>query len=370
MRVKVDSQNLPAMIQRTIGNKPAEDALSRGFFNDTPLAPTQNIRDFDIRTADQLAQQVGDLIERTGATKMAYFGWGPHGADNAMAALGNVAETHNAIEHEALHINDGHVRTMTIGIDEQWTKPLPLTEPPVEAILETPLPHSDRDNLVDAYKPLATPGFGHLSLEEKQTYEGLPPSMRGEITNRLLDRLIEAEPDKIGHIQANLAYLISSDTEVRDFAIISGLQEPNKAQALIDLYRAAPEEMHGPLGVAASIGAFRSPGGAVAAAAILHQAKASPQGRGTGERLHVLASHLVDTGLNPGPVLKALETTDRTEDLAKADKEWQAARTSQRVTSRLPGLNDPINLNHKPPTNRPGSKPLLPPTGNAHKPTL
>lgn len=358
------------MIQRTIGYKPADEDLSIGFFKDNTLALTANIRGFDIRTADQLAQQIGDLIERTEATKMTYFGWGPQGADNAMTALGNVAETHNGIEHEALHINDGHVRTMTIGIDEQWTKPLPLTEPPVEAILETPLPHSDRNDLVDAYKPLATPGFGHLSLEEKQTYEGLPPSMRGEITNRLLDRLIEAEPDKIGHIQANLAYLISSDKEVRDFAIISGLQEPNKAQALIDLYRAAPQELHGPLGVAASIGAFRSPGGAVAAAAILHQAKASPHGLGTGERLHYLLSHVVETGLNPQPVLNALETTDRTEDLTKADKAWQAARTSKQVTSRLPGINDPVNLNHKPTTTRTGNRPPLPPAADTRKPKL
>ncbi|XBH23013.1 hypothetical protein V5R04_07320 [Jonesiaceae bacterium BS-20] len=59
------------------------------------------------------------MIERTEATTMAYFGWGPQGADNALAAMGNVAETHNTIEHEALHINDGHVRTKTIGIDEQ-----------------------------------------------------------------------------------------------------------------------------------------------------------------------------------------------------------------------------------------------------------
>ncbi|XBH23014.1 hypothetical protein V5R04_07325 [Jonesiaceae bacterium BS-20] len=195
--------------------------------------------------------------------------------------------------------------------------------------------------------------------------------MRGEITNRLLDRLIEAESDKVPHIQENLAYLISSDKEVRDFAIISGLQDPRKAQALIDLYRAAPQELHGPLGVAAAaVGAFRSPGGVVAAEAILDQAKASPHGLGTGEHLRYLLSHVIETGLNPQPGLKALETADRTEDLTTADSEWQAARTSQQVTSHLPGINDPVNLNHKPTTNHIGNRPPLPPAADTHKPKL
>lgn len=369
MRVKVNAQNLPAMIQRTIGYKPADEDLTLGFFKDNTLALTANIRDFALDDASDLAQQIGQMIERTEATKIAYFGWGPKGADNAMTALGNVAETHNVIDHEALHIHDGHVRTMTIGVDEQWTKPLPLTEPPVEAILKTALPHDSRDQFLDTYKPLPKPAFGHLDEKEKLTYDELPPSMRGDIVTRLLDRLVEEEPAKIPHIQANLAYLIAGHKVVRDTAIISALNDPIKGRALIDLYREAPAELQGPLGVTAAICTFRTPGSAAAAEAILNQASQAPHGLRSGTHLHYLLTMVTRQGLNPEPVLKNIESTDQTQDFAEADKEWQAARASTKVASRLPGLTDPVNLNHKA-VNLTPPKPPLPPTSSSRKPTL
>lgn len=281
-----------------------------------------------------------------------YVGWGPQGGDKAMALLGEIAMDRPHMDHTALHVQDGQVRSQEVGIDERWGNWLPLREPSMDVIMELGLPYTSRQALQAAYEPLKQPTFGYLEASTREIYSQLPPSMRAKIADRFLDQLSSAEKLGATSWQTHLAHLITQDTPVRDHIVVRGLQEPTKADALLRLYRGVPPELQGPLGTIAATALLGHDVHRVGSAHIIDQLHRYPRGLGNCQNLHSLVSQVQIHGLNPEPVVDHLKSLDQTSELVSADATWVRAQAVDAATtvfkpSRLPDQNVPVDLSSR-----------------------
>jgi len=277
----------------------------------------------DVKDRPDPAEAFADVVRRrfpeVQADHVAVIGFGPHGAERAVATSAAIRSTSNDFERVTTWAADaGQYQQL-----EPARGPLrPLPSPSGVFLAEGyGPPAASQEAMMRRYRPLPEPAFEPLDTAKASRLDATPPSARADIANRALDRLANGErgPDTES-LRPTLAHAVSRDTAVRDAVIASAVQSTAKSAELVETFRGAPEESRSTLAAMAAISSYASGRtGNVAASTMLESTDPN-------DNLGRLAGIAVGARL-PGPAIRAM-LKDADKDLDEADSRWHSQRVS------------------------------------------
>lgn len=308
--------------------------------------------------AEDLAAALGRVIRSTEYRTVVVIGYGDDGPARTAALADALLGTLDIPEPIQARVDGNAYQVLS---PDGWTPSTPVPDVSAAAVLSgTPPPASSRDELLDRYRPLATPLFGELEQAKVGALEASPPSLRAEVAQRTLALLAMAGDDDAQQA-ATLMYLATDPTALDQIAF-SAAQDASYLEALVRTFRAAPEQGRPALAAAAAAATWLA-GDSTPHVEALSRYAVVDDGSAA-RRMATVVEVGMRQSLNPTLVMKAW-ASELPEHVAQADRRWEAERIlavppdlAARLLDRSQRIDEPPT--HQTPRPAPDAEPPTP----------
>ena len=261
-------------------------------------------------------------MQKENIDSLLIVGYGPEGQERAQAVAATVeASSATPPRIGVVEVDQDHYRHIAPMASDRIRLPEPMPEIIVEGKVA---PEVSPGALEATYAPLPQPTYPELDRATAARLDDCPPSVRADIGRRYLDQLADYQTPqhRRPELQSTLAYVTHTDKQVRDAVLVHSLGDRAKAEALVGLYRGAPESYRASVVPTAALSTYVAhDGGTRRAQAILEHGD-------TDNALTDLAHTGIRLGIPPREMHRALSTQPDAEVFEAADQQWRASRST------------------------------------------
>lgn len=282
-----------------------------------------------VEQSEALVAGLNPLVSREKIDSLLIVGYGPEGHARAQAVADAVEASSTTPPRIGLiEVDQDHYRHISPMESERISLPQPMPE----VIISGQVAEVSPAALEATYAPLPQPTYPEVDRTTAGRLDDCPPSVRADIGRRYLDQLADYQTPhhQRPELQSTLAYVIQTDKQVRDAVLTHSLGDRAKSEALVDLYRGAPETYRtSTVPIAALSTYIAHDGGTRRASAIL-------QHGGADNELTALTTTALRLGIPPRDMQRALTTHSEADVFEHADREWQASRSASIRAASFP----------------------------------
>ena len=331
--------------RRRLGND-AEPTRFARTLNDRTMGVTaavnwQGTPDRNTDDATSLAAALAVPLEQSRATGALVIGYGPDGPGRAYS-LAQELDTYLPVA-QVMNVDLDH-QNVSILDEGRWSDPEPVADATEFALrLDRVAPAADRDAMMQRYAPLSQPTYSVTTPAQQAAIRDTLPSQRVAMVVERLDAIAAPRSDVGPGPRAAAAHAILSDKTVRDGVITQSVDRTDRTEALLQLYRGAPQAYRGDLATVAGVTDYLTNQGS--ASAILEHADRTGPNAGLAE----LTRTAIDAGVPPERM-----KTDAARIQAAVERAYESHRTQQRRATGSP--TNPREAVQQPPTGKDGPR--------------
>lgn len=326
-RLRVGNGDLVNVVASSLGYTPSNEHVVAVALNEQrvglmisigwPGQPGQ-----ESTTALELAELMSEHLDRAGATGVIVLGYGQEGPGRALL-LATALETDLRVA-KVLAV-DNATSTVRETDGAWWSESEPIQDTAaIAGLMDLDAPASDRESRMVQFDPRTEPDYAPASAAQRSRIESTLPSQRAANALQQLDALAAAAPVTPSE-RAALAHGILSHLTSRDLVIARAVQQPELSQALVQLYRGAPDEYRQGLAAVAGITHYVTAGDSAGTSRILDHAGHD----GPHASLAEISRTAVQLGVPPDS-LRRLAANVGAEGAAQADAAFEAAKSAER----------------------------------------
>lgn len=347
-RVRVGAGGLVGAVAANLRYQPSADQVVVVGLNDRTMGVTaavnwQGTPDRNTDYAAGLAAALADPLEQSRATGALVIGYGPDGPGRAYS-LAQELDTYLPVA-QVMNVDLDH-QSVSILDEGRWGDPEPVADATEFALrLDRVAPAADRDAMMRRYAPLSQLTYSVATPAQQAAIRDTLPSQRVAMVVERLDAIAAPRSDVGPGPRAAAAHAIVSDKTVRDGVITQSVDRTDRTEALLQLYRGAPQAYRGDLATVAGVTDYLTNQGSASASAILEHADRTGPNAGLAE----LTRTAIDAGIPPERM-----KTDPARIEAAVERADESHRAEQRRAAGSP--TNPREAVQQPPTGKDGPR--------------